>query len=883
MTLDRYSPGEIEGRWYRHWMERGRFAPRPDAPREPFCIVIPPPNVTGALHMGHAWDETVQDVLVRWKRMRGHKTLWIPGTDHAGIATQWMVERDLRKAGQRKEELGRAAFLERVWAFKAESHGSITGQLKRLGVSCDWSRERFTLDEGLSRAVRRVFVSLYGEGLIYRDQRMINWSPGLRSAISDLEVEHKTLDGKLWHFRYPLAGGGGHVVVATTRPETMLGDTAVAVHPDDARYRALVGRKVTLPLAGRDIPIVADATVDPKFGSGAVKITPGHDFNDFALGKRHNLPVITILHEDGRLNDEVPAPYRGLDRFEARKRVVADLEAAGLLEKVEAHQLALGVCSRSGVIVEPRVSLQWFVRIQPLAEPAIRAVTERRVRLVPEFQEKIFFEWMNNIQDWCISRQLWWGHRIPVWYCQNPACAKHQVPQAFDEDPAQCPVCKSGEFEQETDVLDTWFSSGLWPFSTMGWPEATEDLKTFYPTSVLVTGYDILFFWVARMVMLGLKFMGDVPFHEVLLHGLLRDQHGEKMSKTKGNGLDPLVMVDKYGADALRFTLASGTVLGQDMVLQEAAIEGNRNFINKLWNAVKFHLGHRERLGTPAALAAVQPGRFDRWILGRLQRVTDEVHEELEARRLNEACRTLYQFVWHELCDWYLEISKPLLGGTPGQAAAAHATLGLVLAASVKLLHPFMPFVTEELWHALQPDGGDAIVQPYPEPGALPVDERAVSDSRRVIALIETVRTVRGESGIKPKTRINVSVAAPEDALRALYAEEESRLAIQALAGVEEMTLAAQRAKAEGEAHGVGNGFEVFIPLAGMIDTAAERQRLEREAAKIATEIGRLSAKLANPSFTGKAPAAVVDKSRADLAGLQAQLTKLHESARQLG
>jgi valyl-tRNA synthetase len=892
MSLQRYDPAAIESKWYRFWMERNLFAPTMGAGQEPFCIVIPPPNVTGSLHMGHAWDYTVQDILIRWARMEGRNALWIPGTDHAGIATQWMVEKLLRERGTSKEALGREAFLEEIWAFKEASHGTIVGQLERLGVSTDWSRERFTLDEGLSRAVRRVFVTLYRQGLIYRDQRMVNWSPGMLSAISDLEVEHREVAGHLWHFRYPFADGSGHVTVATTRPETMLGDTAVAVHPDDARYTALVGRMVRLPLAGREIPIIADAYVDPAFGSGAVKITPGHDPNDFLIGQRHDLPVLTVLGEDATLNDEVPAAYRGLDRFEARRRVVADMKAAGLLEKVEPHTHAVGYCQRSRQAVEPRVSLQWFVKIRPLAEKAIEAVEDGRIELVPDYQKKIYFEWMNNIQDWCISRQLWWGHRIPVWYC---ACGEVI---ASEEDVTACPSCGGSELRMDEDVLDTWFSSGLWPFSTMGWPEQTEDLKTFYPTAVLVTGYDILFFWVARMAMLGLWFMGREPFRQVLLHGLLRDEHGEKMSKTKGNGLDPLEMIDKYGADALRFTLGAGTVPGRDMSLPEAAIEGNRNFINKIWNATRFALGHAERLGAPAPLAEVNPGRFERWIVGRLYQVAEEARDYLEQRRFNEACRVLYGFAWHELCDWYVEITKPALAGALGEGpqAAALATLHHVLGGVLRLLHPFMPFVTEELWSRLPATEGAIIVQPYPkgahlealdgawggatEAGAA-MTAAAMGEARLVIDLIATVRTVRGENGVKPKERIDLVAAIPDPALRAAVAAE--RAVVTTLAGSAGLELVEAWSEREGYGHGVGDGFEVFCSLAGAIDVEGERQRLGREVEKTRTRIDQLNRKLANPAFRDKAPAAVVETSRAELSSLESQLAKLRESLGQLG
>ncbi|MFI5399804.1 MAG: valine--tRNA ligase [SAR324 cluster bacterium] len=904
MKLNRYVPAELEGKWYTHWLDNDLFAPAGD-PRRPgaFCIVIPPPNVTGSLHMGHAWDNALQDILIRWKRMQGFKTLWIPGTDHAGIATQWMVEKTLRDENMTKEQLGRDAFLKRVWEFKEEAHGTITRQLKRLGVSCDWSRERFTLDDGLSRAVRLVFVSLYREGLIYRDLRMVNWSPGILSAISDLEVDHKTIAGTLWHFRYPLTSGSGHVTVATTRPETMLGDTAVAVHPDDPRYTALVGQSVRLPLAGREIPIVADAYVDPQFGSGAVKITPGHDPNDFEIGKRHGLPILTILNEDGSLNDLVPAPYRGLDRFEARKRVVADLDKLGLLEKTEPHQLNVGVCSRSGVIVEPRVSRQWFVRIKPLAEPATEAVREKRIRLVPEFQEKVFFEWMNNIQDWCISRQLWWGHRIPVWYCANHV--EHEA-IVSETDITACPKCGSSNLRMETDVLDTWFSSGLWPLSTMGWPDETEDLKTFYPTSVLVTGYDILFFWVARMAMFGLKFRDyflaeklpvqqRVPFGEVLLHGLLRDRFGEKMSKTKGNGIDPLEMIDKYGADALRFTLAANTTLGQDMVLAESTIEGYGNFINKIWNATKFHLIYVEKLGKPKALGAVKPRRFENWILVALGEVTRLVNEALDKRQFNEACKQLYQFAWREVCDWYIELSKPALMGAEGEGAqeAAHATLHLVLTEILKLASPFMPFVAEELWAAIKPNAGFLMMQEYPRSDAEQVSrlkQKFVDfiDAEWTIRIIETIRTVRTENGVKPKQRLGLILKPlPEHNEQNQYLQIlqdiENQNAIRNLGGIGELKIDTNHIKMGGEAYGVSEIAEIFLDLSGAIDLGQERERLSREIGKLKPQVDKLRAKLANPSFVDKAPAAVVEKNRGELAGLQAQLDKLSQSLTQLG
>ncbi|MBI4082067.1 MAG: valine--tRNA ligase [Candidatus Lambdaproteobacteria bacterium] len=882
MTTDRYNPAAIEEKWYQHWLERGLFRPAMVPGREPFCIVIPPPNVTGSLHMGHAWDNALQDILIRWKRMQGYNTLWIPGTDHAGIATQWMVERELRKEGLTKEQLGRERFLERVWAFKEAAHGTIVGQLKRLGVSCDWERERFTLDEGLSRAVRRVFVRLHEEGLIYRANRMISWCVRCRTALSDLEVDHKEVEGQLWRFRYPLADGTGAITVATTRPETMLGDTAVAVHPEDERYRALVGRQVRLPLAERLIPIVADGYVDRAFGTGAVKITPGHDPNDFELGKRHDLPVLTVLNEDGTLNAAVPEPYRGLERFEARRRVVADLAARGLLAGTEAHKHALGVCDRCGTAVEPRVSTQWFVRMREMADAAIRAVRDRRIAIQPDFQEKVFFEWLNNIQDWTISRQLWWGHRIPVWYCR----AHGHVIASEEDDVRACPHCGSADLEREQDVLDTWFSSGLWPFSTMGWPEQTEDLRTFYPTAVLVTGYDILFFWVARMAMLGLKFMEEVPFREVLLHGLLRDRFGEKMSKTRGNGLDPLDMIARYGADALRFTIASGTVLGRDMVLQESTIEGSRNFINKLWNATRYTLRPAEALGRPRPLAEVGLGRFDRWILGRLAATAAEVGRQLDARRFNEACRVLYAFAWHELCDWYVEITKPVLAGARGEAAraAAYATLHHVLDQVLRLLHPVMPFVTEELWQKLPAAHGSIMVAPYPgadQPGG--ADGHAlhpqVAEAAQLIEVIQTIRTLRGENALRPQLKADVVLVAPP-ALQALL--EAERLIVAGLAATGRIAYAESFAEREGYAHGVGNGFEVYLSLKERIDVAAERQRLGRELEKTRGRLEQLVRKLGNPAFVDRAPPAVVAKNRDELGQLRQQIARLGESLSQL-
>ena len=885
MSLNRYDPALIETKWYQYWLDQNLFAPSGEPGRESFCIVIPPPNVTGSLHMGHAWDNTIQDILIRWARMEGLNTLWIPGTDHAGIATQWMVEKILRDRGTTKEEIGREAFLEETWRFKEESHGIITGQLKRLGVSCDWSRERFTLDEGLSRAVRRVFVRLYDQGLIYRDHRMVSWCPRCLTALSDLEVNHREHDASMYHFRYPFLDGEGFVAIATTRPETMLGDGAVAVNENDGRYTALVGSRVMLPLVNRELPIIADPYPDPEMGSGAVKVTGAHDPNDFEMAKRHDVPMYIIMNEDGTMNDEVPEAYRGKDRFVVRKMVIADLEKAGLLDKVVPHVHAVGHCSRCDTVIEPMLSLQWFVDIKPLAKKAVAAVEDGRIELLPAYQKKIFYEWMNNIQDWCISRQLWWGHRIPVWYCQD--C---EEVIASEVDVTACTRCGGSNLKMEEDVLDTWFSSGLWPFSTMGWPDETSDLKTFYPTSVLVTGYDILFFWVARMAMLGLWFMDEKPFAQVLLHGLLRDQDGEKMSKTKGNGLDPVEMIDKFGADALRFTLAAGTIPGRDMNLPEASIESNRNFINKIWNATRFTLGHHGRLGEPPLIGEIEPGRFERWIVGRVRQVAGEVRGFLEERRLDEACRVLYGFVWHEYCDWYVEISKPALNGELGETAqrAAQGTLHHVLMESIKLLHPLMPFVTEELWSALPRGEGSIMVQPFPgSNGEAPLGGAweaelapAMAEAERLIALIQTVRTVRGENGLKPKQKVELTVVTGDEALKKALREEE--IVVRTLGGIAGISFSGGLTEREGLGHGVGDGFEVFLSLAGMIDVDAERTRLGREVEKARSRIDQLNRKLENPAFLGKAPPAVVEKSRQELGGLETQLTQLSESLEQL-
>jgi valyl-tRNA synthetase len=751
-TLNKgYEPHEVERRWYRRWETDGCFCADEKSPRPPYSIVIPPPNVTGVLHMGHALNNTLQDILARWKRMCGCEVLWMPGTDHAGIATQNVVEKQLAIQGLDRHAIGRDEFIKRVWSWREESGGQIIEQLKRLGASCDWARERFTMDEGLSTAVREVFVRLYEDGLIYRANRLINWCPRCHTALSDLEVEHEDKKGHLWHLRYPVIGTDRYLVVATTRPETMLGDTAVAVHPEDDRYKELVGKKVLLPLVNREIPIIADDYVDKEFGSGAVKITPAHDFNDFELGKRHDLEQVNILDESGFINEN-GGPYRGQERYEARANVVADLETQGLLEKLEDYANAVGECYRCKTVIEPYLSLQWYVKVGPLAEVAIEAVQKGHTRIVPQQWEKTYFDWMFNLQDWCISRQIWWGHRIPVWYCAD--CEGLTVSR---EDASVCTHCGSTEISQDTDVLDTWFSSALWPFSTMGWPEQTDTLAKFYPTSCLVTGFDILFFWVARMMMMGLKFMDDVPFKDVYIHALVRDAQGQKMSKSKGNVIDPLHVIDEYGADAFRFTLSSFAAMGRDIKLSTERIAGYRNFCNKLWNASRFTLMNLNGLEPSAIkLDRQELSDADRWILTRLEETIRLTGQALDGYKFNEAASTLYAFTWHNFCDWYIEMAKDDLYGDDSQARArVQCVLFTVLEQLLRLLHPFMPFITEEIWQALPGERPcESIMQAaYPDGAGLPTDAAGAERMELVMDVIRAIRNIRGEMDVPPGDR----------------------------------------------------------------------------------------------------------------------------------
>ena len=854
-----YDAGSVEQRLYDDWEKAGSFAigGRDDA--RPYTIVIPPPNVTGSLHMGHALNNTLQDILIRHERMKGRDALWQPGTDHAGIATQMVVERQLAERGTDRREIGREAFVDRVWAWKAESGGLIGRQLRRLGASADWSRERFTMDDGLSKAVRRVFVDLYEEGLIYRDKRLVNWDPRLATAISDLEVQQREVDGHLWHVNYPIEGEEGRfVTVATTRPETMLGDTAVAVHPDDGRYRDLVGKRAVLPLVGRRIAIVADGYADPEQGSGAVKITPAHDFNDFEVGRRHGLEMIGIFDEEARVNDNAPAPYRGLDRFEARERVVADLEALGLLVRTEDHRHTVPFGDRGGVPIEPFLTEQWYADARTLAGPAIRAVEEGRTRFVPENWAATYFDWMRNIQPWCISRQLWWGHRIPAWY--GPA---GEIFVARDEEAARAKArARYGEdvpLERDPDVLDTWFSSALWPFSTLGWPEDTPELARYYPTDVLVTGFDIIFFWVARMMMMGLHFMKDAPFHTVYIHALVRDEKGAKMSKSKGNIIDPLELIDEYGADALRFTLCAMAAPGRDIKLSKQRVEGYRNFATKLWNAARYC----EMNGCPPDPdfdPSACKETVNRWIVGEVARLRVRVDEAMEAYRFNDAAQAVYQAAWNVFCDWYLEFTKPILNGS-GEAAAAEtqACAAWALDQLLIVLHPIMPFVTEELWRRLDARRECRLIRArWPEYGEEAVDPGASSEMDWVVRLISLIRAIRAELNVPAGARIAARLkGGGEVAAARLDRHRESILRLALLESV-----APAESVPAGSAQAVIDGATLALPLEGVIDIGAETGRLRREIGKAEGEVAGFDRKLSNEKFLAHAPEEVVEGTR---------------------
>ncbi|WP_026871808.1 valine--tRNA ligase [Inquilinus limosus] len=870
-----YGPREVEAKLYPEWEGSGAFANNVQSNAAPFTIMMPPPNVTGSLHMGHAFNMTLQDVLTRFNRRRGRDALWQPGTDHAGIATQMVVERELAKQGIKRQDLGRDGFLEKVWEWKAQSGGAITSQLRRLGATPNWSRERFTMDEGLSRAVVKVFVQLHREGLIYRDKRLVNWDPKLRTSVSDLEVEQKETKGHLWHFRYPIEGQEGrYIVVATTRPETMLGDTAVAVHPDDERYKDLVGKHAILPLVGRRIPIVADEYSDPEKGSGAVKITPAHDFNDFEVGRRHDLPLISILDEEARLNDQVPEAYRGLDRYEARKRVVADLEALGLVKKIEDHVHAVPHGDRGGVPIEPFLTEQWYLKAEVLAKPAIEAVEQGRTVLLPKMAESIFFEWMRNIQPWCISRQLWWGHQIPAWYGPDGTIFVEES-EAEAKAAAETHYGEPVELRRETDVLDTWFSSALWPFSTLGWPDRTPELQRYYPGDVLITGFDIIFFWVARMMMMGIHFMGEVPFRTVYFHSLVRDEKGQKMSKSKGNVIDPLDLVDRYGADALRMTLVS-LAAGRDIKLGPQQVEGYRNFATKLWNAARF-CEMNECRPVPGYDPAANRLTLNRWIVGEVAKTAEKAAAALEGFRFSEAAQALYQFTWAGFCDWYLEFAKPVFAGEDEAAKAeTRATAAWALEQILHLLNPIMPFETEELWRHLADRGNATLVtQPWPDYPAGLVDPQAAAEMDWVIRLISAIRTIRSEMNVPPAAELTATLRdASAETKRRLETHSALIRRLARLASIE----VSEAVPEKGAAQAVIDEATLVLPLAGIIDLDKERARLSKEIEKNASEVEKIDRKLGNAQFLEKAPDEVVEEQRERRAETEATIDRLRQA-----
>ncbi|NCC77010.1 MAG: valine--tRNA ligase [Clostridia bacterium] len=871
-----FEPQVMERPIYQNWQDKGYFSPQPDPAKKPYTIVIPPPNITGQLHMGHALDNTLQDILIRFKRMQGYAALWLPGTDHASIATEAKIVEAMRQEGISKEDLGREKFLERAWEWKRLYGGRIIEQLKRLGSSCDWNRERFTLDEGCSDAVQEVFIRLYDQGLIYRGERIINWCPTCLTSISDAEVEYEEKNSHFYHLRYPLVEGEGYLVLATTRPETLLGDTAVAVHPEDERYQHLIGQHVILPLTGRTIPIIADTYVESEFGTGVVKITPAHDPNDFEVGLRHDLPVINVLTEDAHINEH-GGTYAGLTREQARKQILLDLEAQGLLEKTEPHKHNVGTCYRCSTVVEPRVSFQWFVKMKPLAEPAIEVVKSKETRFVPERFDKTYFNWMENIRDWCISRQLWWGHRIPAYYCQ--ACDHTSVAR---EKPDTCPQCGSTHLVQDEDTLDTWFSSALWPFSTLGWPHDTEDLKYFYPTSVLVTGYDIIFFWVARMIFSGIAHTGQTPFHTVFIHGIVRDEKGRKMSKSLGNGIDPLEIIDELGADALRYALVTGNAPGNDLRFSKEKIEAGRNFINKIWNAFRFVVMNFDDEMDFAAVTADDYALEDRWILSRLQTLKTEVTTNLDNYDLGVALAKIYSFLWEEYCDWYIEIAKARLNekGSHGRLVA-QSVLNQVLVEALRLLHPFMPFVTEAIHGHLIQTAESIMVSVWP----VQVDALQFPESERQMAIlmdaIREIRNVRTNMNVPPSRKASIIVVSPDEATRSMFETSESFL--QRLASVQSVKTQADKTDIPSTAvTAIFTAGEIFIPLTDLIDLGKEIERLEKEKANLENEVARVSSKLDNAEFVAKAPAKVIDAEREKISRYTAMLQNASERLEQL-
>jgi len=927
-----YSPQGIESKLYNFWEEKSFFKPDLAPNKLPYCIVIPPPNVTGSLHMGHALNATLQDILIRWKRMLGYSALWIPGTDHAGIATQNVVERQIISEGLNRYQLGRAQFLQKIWQWKESCGGRIIEQLKRIGASCDWSRLRFTMDEGLSKAVKEVFLKLFEEGLIYRDLKLINWCPRCHTALSDLEVEHEEIEGKLYYIKYPLKEDSTQfITVATTRPETMLGDTAVAVNPEDKRYKNMIGKILILPLINREIPVIADSAVDMEFGTGAVKVTPSHDFNDADIAQRHNLPNVCVIDEEGKMTDEA-GKYRGMDRYEARKRVITDLEEVGLLEKTEKHKHAVGHCYRCKTVIEPFQTVQWYVKIKPLAEEAVKVVQEGRIRFIPEGWVNNYYAWMRDIKDWCISRQLWWGHRIPVWYCAKCKTEKgieqgdlieilfykpitlngkeiwggtynelrkigitkeeieqrakiikipkEVLPFANHDEPNGCPKCGNEEIIQDPDVLDTWFSSALWPFSTLGWPEETEDLKRFYPTNVLVTGFDIIFFWVARMIMMGMKFMKEVPFRDVYIHALVRDAKGQKMSKSKGNVIDPLVMIEKYGADAFRFTLASFAAQGRDIKFSEDRVEGYRHFANKIWNAMKFIMNFYN-LRTKDKVKLEELKLFtNKWILSKLSDTIEETNNALDSYRFNDAANSVYQFLWHEFCDWYIELSKVILYSESEDKEETVNCLFFVFENIIKLLHPFMPYITEEIWLNILKKEHSIMISSYPTKDLISRDEEAQEKMEYVIEAISGVRSIRGELNISPS--LNLEVFIKPISTKAEKILNEGYTFVLKLAKAKTLTISKDIIRQKGSAISVKKDFEIYIPVKEMIDIEEEKKRLLKELQKTERDINFLNKKLMNEDFIKNAPKEVVERDKEKYEELLIKSDKIKENLKVL-
>jgi len=865
-----YNPKEVEERWYKYWEENDLFKANAKSDKSPFSIVIPPPNVTGSLHMGHALNNTLQDILCRYKRMKGYNVLWQPGTDHAGIATQNVVEKDLALKKTDRHQIGREQFIELVWEWRKKYGGIIINQLKRLGGSCDWSRERFTMDEGLSKAVKEVFVSLYEENLIYRGDYIINWCPRCHTALADLEVEHEDTDSFLYYIRYPFENQKGSLTIATTRPETLLGDTAVAVNPEDERYGNLSGLNVLLPVLNKPIPVILDKYVDKEFGTGALKITPAHDLNDFEIGNAHGLERIKVIDESGKMN-ELSGPYQGMDRFECREKILGDLKNSGLLEKIEPYRNAIGHCYRCKTMIEPLLSKQWFVKTAPLAEKAIAAVKDGKTKIIPENWERVYFEWMNNIKDWCISRQIWWGHRIPAWFCQE--CGEVIVAK---EEPKICTRCKSTNIQQETDVLDTWFSSALWPFSTLGWPDSTDELKAFYPTSVLVTGFDILFFWVARMMMMGLHFMGDIPFRDVYIHALVKDDQGQKMSKSKGNIIDPLVVLDSFGTDSFRFTLSVLAAQGRDIRISEERIAGYRNFMNKIWNAARFSLMNLKDCKSPSINADALT-LADTWIMSRIGVVADEISSHIDDYKFNDAASITYQFVWHEFCDWYLEMVKlELYSKDQKRIEVAQSVMQTVLSGVLRLLHPFVPFITEEIWQRMPHTEGSIMIAQFPQGTDFISDEESIKEMDLIKEVITGVRNIRGEMNIPPKKDVKIIIDVKRKKEKEIFKNNLSY--ITNLAKVESVELVSDMEKPDSSATYVFSDIQVHVLLKGLINYDDERKRIYKGIKKIEKEMEMSKKKLENSDFLNQAPSHIVENVKEKVQHMSMKLEKLYQN-----